>query len=246
MQSIKVWASTISVNELSTFVERFILQHPGLDCTLAESSAREITNAIKTAKADIGVLSGPIREDALVYIPLKLEHLVLLVPPQHPLMDYSSVAFERALQYEFVGLGERNPLQQFITRTAEASHQRLKVRAHTHNFDALCSLVHSGAGIAVLPLDEAEPRAARGYGSVIKVTDGWAVRELQAVVQRDRDTEPLIAEFLSALTAGYRCMQVATDGPTENELRDAGPLPTSQRSAASQAAYDGQADQGAR
>ena len=83
-----------------------------------------------------------------------------------------AVAFERALDFDFVTLGRTASLTRKISSAAEATGRILSIRIRARSFDAIARIVATGIGVTILP------RAATGlYSSALDLQ----IMELQGM-----------------------------------------------------------------
>ncbi|OZI36929.1 hypothetical protein CAL29_00340 [Bordetella genomosp. 10] len=190
---IRLLSTVLAVNGLvRDAIEAFMLTHPDISFNLQERSSRDISSALKAKQAEIGVLSlnDIPRDDLLVYHPLKIEDLVLIASPAHPLAAEDSVEFAQALKFDFISLYEKSPFYQFIKGAVSQEKALMKIRIHTQNFEALCDLVAAGLGIALIPHSEAIQKSKYFNYRIIRMMDKWAVREVYIATHRDKTADP--------------------------------------------------------
>jgi DNA-binding transcriptional LysR family regulator len=107
------------------------------------------------------------------------DELVLVLPPRHRLATpRSPIAFADTLGEEWIGLNSGAALLQQLQQAALAARRPLRLRMQVRSFDAVCHMVSSGLGIAVLPRAAALPIVRAMKLSLRPLLDAWAKRRL--------------------------------------------------------------------
>jgi DNA-binding transcriptional LysR family regulator len=198
---IKLLSNTIAATEfLPKPLATFLAAHPSIDIELEERTSAEIVTGVAEGYADAGILVEIGDHGGLQTFPFATDRLVLVTPHGHRLGKRRSLAFQDVVGQEFVGLGARRALQEFIGRQAARAGQVLKVRVRMTTFDAICQMVGLGAGIAIIP-----ESAARKYGrkavNVIGLTDEWAVRKMLICCRRHGELSDHAKRLVDQLSA---------------------------------------------
>ena len=194
--TIRLYANTLSISEfIPAALQKFLLDSPGINIDLHERPSTEIAKALKQGAADVGILSADVPDDGLQYLPYRTERLVVVAPAGHPLAALRQIEFGQSLECDFIGLKEAMALQAFITRAASREGRTMKIRIQVNNFQALCGLVGSGVGVAIIPESVARHHAQQFAIGVVGLRDRWAQRELHIAV-RDLDQLPQPARAL--------------------------------------------------
>jgi DNA-binding transcriptional LysR family regulator len=176
---LRVLANTASMAEfLLDSLASFLAEHSGIDVDLQERPSREIVPAIAGGLADFGIVADTVNLGALETLPLRTDQLVVVVPATHALAERSEIAFREVLDEPFVGLGHGSALQAHLAGHAARAGHGLKFRVRVGSFEAVCRMVASGVGLAVLPEAAARRSARTGELRSITLTDAWALRNL--------------------------------------------------------------------
>ncbi|MBX9942497.1 MAG: LysR family transcriptional regulator [Reyranella sp.] len=194
---IRVYSNTAATLEfLPRSLGAFLAAHPNVDIDLEERPSAEIVRAVAAGRADIGIVADAVDPAAeLQTNPYVEDRLVLIAPPRHPLAKRRRLAFREALAYDFVGLAAGSALQDHIEGHAARAGHQLRLRVRLPGFDAVCRVVESGIGLAVVPRAAAE-RCRRSMAiRPIALSDPWALRHLRICV-RDLGALPAHAQRL--------------------------------------------------
>jgi molybdate transport repressor ModE-like protein len=175
---VRVLANTVAIAELlPDALASFLAAHPNIDIELEDRPSREIVRTIAEGRADIGIVTDAVDPaEELEAFPLGAIRLVVVAPRRHALGSRRKVAFRDTLDHDVAGLPVGSALQDYLDHHAARAGRRLKVRVRLSGFDAICRMVESGIGLAVLP-ETAARRSQRSMAiRIISLTDEWAVR----------------------------------------------------------------------
>jgi molybdate transport repressor ModE-like protein len=182
---VRLFANTTASAEfLPAILGSFLLQHRQIDIDLEERSSREIVRAVAGNLAEIGIVGdevNPAKE--LQTFPFAKDRLVLIASRDHAVGRQPTIAFRDSLAYDHVGLVAGNALQDQLEDHAARAGRRLKVRIRLPGFDAVCQVVGSGAGVAVLPETAARRHRRSAAIRIIPLVDTWAPRRLTICVR---------------------------------------------------------------
>ena len=182
---VRLFANTTATAEfLPAALGAFLSNHPHIDIDLEERSSREIVRAIAQNFAEIGIVGdevNPAKE--LQTFPFAEDRLVLIAPRDHVVSHKRAIAFRDALAYDHVGLPAGNALQDQMEDHAARAGRRLKLRVRLPGFDAVCQVVSSGIGVAVVPATAARRYKRSAAIRIIPLVDTWAPRRLMICVR---------------------------------------------------------------
>lgn len=179
----------------------FSRHYPEIKIDLQERVSSEIIAAVRDGLTDIGIFAGHVAAPDLQIIPYRRDRLVLVTPDKHPLAERSSIAFNEALAFDFIGLQQDASLQALLFEQANLSGKALRMRIQVRSFDAICRMIHHGMGVGVLP----EQTIYRELGDLqlksIPLNDAWAQRELVIGVRRYATLPVTARHMVDLLTA---------------------------------------------
>jgi DNA-binding transcriptional LysR family regulator len=182
---VRVLANTSAMTEfLPEKLQAFLAENPNLDIDLEERPSLEIVRSIAEGFADIGIVADIAEFGSLEHFPFEIDRLVLITPRGHAFASRRSVAFYDLLDEEFVGLSATSALQRHLGQHALQAGRPLKLRVRLNNFDAVCRMVESGIGLAIIP----ETAALRHRKSmpirIVRLRDAWSLRHLAVCVRQ--------------------------------------------------------------
>lgn len=199
---IRIFANTTAVTEfMPEVLGDFLSRRSQINVALEERLNHDIVRGIQDGTADIGITAGPVQGQGLDIINFSTDRLVLATAPGHPLAARQETSFTDTLDYQHIGLHEGSTLQHFLNKTAFESGQRLQLRIQVRGFEAMCRMVETNVGVAILPYSSALRLCRNMRLSLVELTEPWAVRERSVVVQK-LDSLPLYARELVDLICG--------------------------------------------
>jgi len=182
---VRLFSNTAATLEfLPPLLGTFLSAHPNIDVDLEERPSSEIVRAVAGGLADIGIVADAVDPAAeLESFPFAEDRLVVVAPRRHKLGKRRQIAFRDTLENDFVGLVAGSALQDHIDDHAARAGHRLKLRVRLPGFDAVCRVVESGIGLAIVSRSAARRCQTTMAIQVIPLTDPWALRHLRICVR---------------------------------------------------------------
>jgi DNA-binding transcriptional LysR family regulator len=182
---IRLCASTAAINQfLPPLLARYGALSPQVRVDVEEQVSEAVVIALREGRADLGVfVEGPDTSGLQSQL-FRHDELVLVLPAGHRLSgDKTPVAFVDTLDDDWISLNNGAALLQKQQQAALAAHRPFKLRMQVRSFDAVCHMVASGLGIAMLPKVAAQP-IMRAMKLVARpLADPWAQRRLLLATQ---------------------------------------------------------------
>jgi len=177
---LRLFASTTAVTEfLPKVLSRYLATHPDVSIDLKERLSVDIVRAVSEGHADIGIVSGAARTEALEVQAYREDKLVLVVAAEHDLANEDGVLFATPLDYEHIGLHEGSGIHNFLDQLARDANRNLRLRIQVGNFEAACRMVEAGVAVSVMPESAARRYRESMQVRVLPLLDEWGRRNLQ-------------------------------------------------------------------
>jgi len=184
---LRIFANTTAVTEfMPEILARFMAQRPNLTVDMLERATPDIVSGVLEGAAEIGIVAGPILRDGLQVIPFDTDKVVLVTSETHPLAGREFVRYADMVDYPHIGLHEGSSMLSFVRELAQHQGKALRVRIQVRSFEAMCRLVESGVGVALVPASAALRHQQQMRVAIVPVQEKWAVRE-RSVLVRDLD-----------------------------------------------------------
>ncbi|MBD2845094.1 LysR family transcriptional regulator [Paenibacillus sp. IB182496] len=136
---------------LPVFQEKF----PEIEVVLVEDSTSRLEQLTASGQTDLSLLSLPLEEPALTYVPLVEEEIRLAVPPQHELARRSGsaedVRLEELREQPFILLKKGQGFRQIALDLCAQAGFAPRIVFESGNIETVQSLVAAGMGIAFVP-----------------------------------------------------------------------------------------------
>jgi molybdate transport repressor ModE-like protein len=176
---VRLCASTAAINQfLPPLLARYARQQGQVRVDLEEQVSTGVVATLREGRADIGVFVEGAETDGLDCRLFRRDELVLVLPARHRLVGRGAVAFGEALDEDWISLADGAALLQKQHEAAHAAGRPLRLRMQVRSFDAVCHLVASGLGIAILPKYAALPIIGAMKLRWRALSDPWASRRL--------------------------------------------------------------------
>jgi molybdate transport repressor ModE-like protein len=203
-RQVRLLCNTSAMTEfLPEALADFLADHPQLSIDLEERLSRDIVRAVTDGAADIGIVTDAVDSGALQTLPFRDDPLVLVMARKHPLAQRigkrRGMLFADALDQDFIGLAGDSALQQYAAEQASRLGRAMHCKIRLRSFEAVCRMVASGAGVALLPEAAARRSGSADALRVVALNDDWADRKLLICV-RDHAALPVhVRELVGAL-----------------------------------------------
>jgi molybdate transport repressor ModE-like protein len=176
---IRLCASTAAINQfLPPLLARYVQLQPQIRVELEEQVSEAVVTALREGRADLGVfVEGPDTMGLQTRL-FRTDELVLVLPPKHRLAGRTPLAFADALDEDWISLNIGAAMLQKQQQAALAVNKPFRLRMQVRSFDAVCHLVASGLGLAILPKAAALPIVRAMKLDWRPLADPWSRRRL--------------------------------------------------------------------
>ena len=194
--SVQLLANTSVLSEhLPKALAAFLRDHPDISVDVEERESADIAAAIVSGAAELGFAAEHALPDHIERFVFCEDRLMLVAPRRGELADRRSIDLAEVAGRDFVGLTHSTALQSHISKHIARLGLRLRFRARLRDFDAICQMVASEVGLAIVPESAARRCAKTMPIGMIRIRDPWANRRL-AICARSFKTLPRPAQQL--------------------------------------------------
>lgn len=177
--TLHFYANTAAMTEfLPSKLASWLAARPRVRVELKERTSAEIVRTIACGLAEAGIISDAVDSEGLQLKPVAKDHLVLIVPPRHRLVQRDIVYLADVLKEPFVGLAPGNALQDHIDDHARTAGHPLTFRIRMKTFEHVCEMVAKGIGVGIVPMGIARRYRRRHDYQSLNLGDPWARRHL--------------------------------------------------------------------
>lgn len=168
----------------------FFRHHNFLRFNLEERPSRKVVRGIEDGVADIGICSSDVETRDLETFDYRCDKLVIIARTDHPLAGNGPINFADTLDFDHVGLHAASSIYLRLQYAAGQAGRSIRLRIHVPGFDAVCRMVQSDMGIAIIP-DRVFDAIGDGMNlTAIHLLDNWATRQLKIIVQDSAHLSP--------------------------------------------------------
>ena len=146
-------STTIAEYMLPALLGDFKAKYPHVGIRLKVSNTDAIVSMVEDNEIDLGVVEAPVANKNLVVELCRVDRLVAVLAPAHPLAERDRVAVSELLQFPYIareeGSGTREVMQEYL-RAAGLSANQLNTIMELGSPEAVKGAVEAGMGVSVL------------------------------------------------------------------------------------------------
>lgn len=145
-------STTIAEYMLPALLGDFKSSYPDVTVHLKVSNTDGIVHMVENNDIDLGVVEAPVTNKNLVVEVCKMDQLVVIVPPDHPLAPHDSLPISALVEYPFIcreeGSGTREVISEYMQRSGISSSD-LRVCIELGSPEAIKGAVEAGMGLSI-------------------------------------------------------------------------------------------------
>jgi DNA-binding transcriptional LysR family regulator len=195
-----VGGMTVCLYVFPNLLKEFRRQHPDVDIKVITGGTPRLIRQLRSGTADLGLLTLPVDDSALVAEPVIREELLLVAPSGHKLASSKVVSPSALVRQPFIlfesGSNTRRVIDEFFVR----ADVKPRVIAETENVEIIKSMVAAGLGISIVPFQSVARETRGGSLAVARIQGEAMVRETGWVHLRSERTPRMVREMMDTLT----------------------------------------------
>ena len=192
-------STTIAEYMLPSLLGDFKKKYPDVNVQLKVSNSDGIVHMVENNVIDLGVVESPVMNKNLVVEVCRMDQLVAVVSPQHPLAEHESVKLEALLEHPYIcreeGSGTREVMLESM-HVAGMAETDLRVSMELGSLEVSKGAVEAGMGISIISSATIQKEVKLGTLVAIK-TDPPIVRPFSFVHQKQKFRMRAMDELLS-------------------------------------------------
>ena len=197
---VRIVANTSAIAQfLPEDLSAFKIDFPDVRIELREETSERAVNDVRVGLADIAIFSGATNSHDLETFAYHQDHLVVVMPKNHPLAAKKTLKFSQTLAYQHIGLQPGSSLLGQLVGEAAELEKTLSFVVQVTSFDGVRRMVESGLGIAILPDGVIQDQSKSGRLSVVPLSDSWSMRTLFVGVLEANALPLVVRKFLVRL-----------------------------------------------
>jgi len=205
--SLVVGGSTIPASYLLPAIfGRFHAEHPGVSLRLVTGDSQQVLERVRTADVEVGIVGARPNDNGLLASKIGEDVLTLILAPDHPLADRSTLPVTEFLELSLVmrepGSGTRAATEAALKKLIgdEAAHE-LVIACEVGSTEAQKAAVRAGLGVAFVSSLAVADELAHGTLKTARLKGFDVRREFFLVTRPD--------EFRSPAARGFRDVAVS-------------------------------------
>ena len=148
-------STTIAEYMLPALLGNFRAEYPDINIQLKVSNTDGIVSMIENNEIDLGVVEAPVHNKNLVVEKCREDHLVCVVPPNHPLAGKDTASLSDITDYPYIcreeGSGTREVINEYLDSHG-VSESDLKYSMELGSPEAIKGAVEAGMGISIVSI----------------------------------------------------------------------------------------------
>ena len=173
--------------------------YPQIELNLEIANTNLVQQHVMEHGLQIGLVEGLGEDSDLETTEFMKDELVVIAPPEHPLLDEPVVMAEELCQQPMVLREEGSRTRQLIERVLASKNLVLKPIMSLGNSEAIKQAVASGIGLGIVSNLTVSIEVASKRLAILPIADLTIQRPLRLIYVRDRHHEPTIVAFLKLL-----------------------------------------------
>lgn len=198
---VHLCASSAAISQfLPPLLAQYASLRPQVRIDLEEQVSQAVVTTLREGRTDVAVfVEGPDTSGLNTQL-FRHDELVLVMPAAHRLASSKEpIAFTDTLDEEWVSLTAGAAMLQQQQQAALSVNRSFKLRMQVRSFDAVCHMVASGLGIAVLPKAACLPMVKTMKLAWRPLLDSWAQRRILVATAAGNNDES-VATLVAFLT----------------------------------------------
>lgn len=198
---IRLGASTTpGIYYLPNLIGQFKEDYPGIELILEVGNTLEIEKKLLANQLDLGVVghSAP-SEGELIFEPFWKDHLVMIMSPNHPLLQKDEITLEDISRQRFILREPGSSTRQVIDQAFAQHGIHLRVAMEYGSTDGIKYGVAANLGISIVSELAVKLCEQTGLVAVREIPEIEITRDFSLVYHKDKHIAPLTQTFIKAI-----------------------------------------------
>lgn len=220
-----VGGMTVCLYVFPPLLKAFRKQHPAVELKLMPAATPRLIRQLRSGTADLGLLTLPIDDPALVSVPVMREELLLVTAPQHPLARKRQVTPQDLARQPFIlfeaGSGTRRAIEDFFL----SEHISPTVVTETENVEIIKALVRINMGVTIIPYQAVAREVRLGNLFCARIAGQQLVRETGWVHLRVNRVPRAVQEMMKMFDRIRSGLKLSPGVPSRRSSRASAAVP---------------------
>ena len=190
---------SVGLHDMSRCMQDFMRRFPKAKVRLEYLRPNKVYDAVLKGEVDLGIVSYPTPSPELSVIPVRLEPMVVVCPPDHPLAARKSITAEHIHELDFVAFDRDLIIRKEIDRYLRQRSLSIHVVMEFDNIETIKQAVQIGAGISFLPEPTVRDELRSKTLAAIRLVSPELLRPIGVIHRQRKVFSPTAAKFVERL-----------------------------------------------
>lgn len=190
--------SSIGLHQLPPVLNRFRHDFPSAKINVRYEQSDRVYDLVLEGAVNLGLVAYPRRLPGLTVDRFRLERLVLVCHPQHPLATRQPVRMRNLINHKFAAWTDIRPASIFADLPAEL-RQKFEPVHEFSEIEMVKRAVEVDEVVAILPEAIVREEVAGGRLAAVPFEDDTHTEPLAVIYRTDRELTPVMEHFIQAL-----------------------------------------------
>jgi len=189
---------TAEDNIVPDVIARYCTAHKDTRISIISDTIKKIHTKLTARALDFAIIEGSISDSELESRLLSIDHLCLIVSPEHPVASLKSATIDDIMQLPLIMRPRSAGTRQLFEAYLNIHNEKLKhfnIMMEIDNVSTLKALVMSNLGASVVAHSSCIAESLRGQLKIIPISDSVLNREINIVYHHDFSHPKIIDEL---------------------------------------------------
>lgn len=176
--------------------------YPEIEVVLVEDSSSRLEQLTASGQTDLSLLSLPLEDPALEWVPIIEEEICLALPPEHPLvMNHNPIHISDLAAEPFIVLKKGQGFRQIALELCRRAGFEPRIVFESSNIETVQSLVAAGMGIAFVPKMMTRAKSSEFIPAYLPIASPSPSRTLVIASRKGRYLSKAAEAFIETMKA---------------------------------------------
>jgi DNA-binding transcriptional LysR family regulator len=189
---------SIGLYDLPPYVQRFMKDYPSVNIHVEYRRANQVYDDVLGNVVDLGLIAFPDRDSRLETIPFRMDRLVFVCHPQHPLAKSKSLKLKSLTGQKLIGFEKDIPTRKALDKIFKDQGVKANYVMQFDNIETVKRAVEIDSGVTILPEETITSEIANQTLAAVRLEGGYS-RELAVIHKKGKVLSPAMKKFIELL-----------------------------------------------
>ena len=184
---------------LSSIAVAFKQRFPGVVPAIHVENSQWILEQVLSLRLDLGIIGMKPRHPDLIVMPFFDEHLVILVPVDHPWAKRKTVALVELEGQPVIMREKGSGTRELVDSVFDKLHVKPVIAMEVGSNEAIKRAVEANVGLAFFPPSVLDTEVKEGSLKALRISGARMALSFNVIYHREKRASPLIRAFLEVL-----------------------------------------------